>query len=80
MILYKYRALTLLFMIYVFYTIPLTLASQLAEPKNLENLFPRVVEASEENGVKITLLVSGLITAFIWSTFFALCPLMFSVS
>jgi hypothetical protein len=62
----------------VFYTIPLTAASALVDPMKLDELFPRFTEWSESlGGFEITQLVSGFITALIWSTFFALCPIMF---
>jgi len=67
-------------MIFVFYTIPLTAASKLANPEDLGNLIPKLDGVSDERAVEITLLLSGLITAGIWSLFFALCPILFKVS
>lgn len=70
----------LLTLIFVFYTIPLTAASQLANPEDLGNLIPKLDGVSDERAVEITLLLSGFITAGIWSLFFALCPILFKVS
>lgn len=64
---------------YVFYTVPLTFASQLADPKTLNRLFPGADELTESTGLQLTQLLSGLVTASIWSTFFALCPIIFKV-
>lgn len=69
--------MVLLVLIYVFYTVPLTLASQLVNPESLSNIFPNATAFAEEKGIHITLLLSGLITALIWSGFFALCPVLF---
>ena len=66
-------------MIFIFYTIPLTAASKLANPEDLGELIPKLEGVSDERSVEITLLLSGLITAGIWSLFFALCPVLFKV-
>jgi len=66
--------------IYIFYTVPLTFASRLVDPASLTEVAPRVAEWSEEHDLKIIELFSGMATALIWSTFFALCPIMFKVS
>ena len=72
-------SMALLGFFYVFYTVPLTLASQFVDPAALSRIVPAATEISEEKGVEITLLLSGLITALIWSGFFALCPTIFTV-
>jgi Calcium-dependent channel, 7TM region, putative phosphate len=67
----------LLALIYVFYTIPLAAASTLVNPSKLSELFPRLGDWSEKSGTNIANLVSGAITAIIWSGFFSVCPIMF---
>lgn len=74
------RALVLLGTIFVFYTIPLTAASKLATPDDLFSLFPEVDGISDERLYDITVLLSGILTAAIWSAFFAFCPILFQVS
>ena len=73
-------ALILLGTIFVFYTIPLTAASKLATPDDLLSLFPEIDGVSDERLYDLTVLLSGLLTAAIWSAFFALCPILFQVS
>lgn len=75
-----YRAMTLLAAMYTFYTIPLTAAAQLIDPKDLEKLIPSIEGFGEGNRQRLVNLLSGLTTALIWSTFFALCPIFFKVS
>lgn len=73
-----YSAIALLSVIYVFYTIPLTAASALVDPGKLDELFPQLADWTEKlGGLQVTNLVSGFMTALIWSVFFALCPIMF---
>jgi hypothetical protein len=73
-----YSAIALLAAIYVFYTIPLTAASTLVDPTQLDELFPEFDKWSNRlGGLEVTKLVSGFMTALIWSTFFAICPIMF---
>jgi Calcium-dependent channel, 7TM region, putative phosphate len=72
-----YSAIALLGFIYVFYTVPLAFASQLADPDMLERIFPGVSALEEAYGFQITQFLAGLITAGIWSSFFALCPIIF---
>ena len=74
------RAIALLATIYIFYTVPLTFAARLVDPGSLEELAPRMAEWSESHDLKIIELFSGMISALIWSVFFALCPIMFKVS
>ena len=70
------RSLILLALLYVFYTIPLTLAAQLVDPASLEELMPRL---GREDQLDVALQLSGLLSALIWSGFFALCPGLFKV-
>jgi hypothetical protein len=72
-------SIALLAFLYVFYTVPLTLASQLVNPAALDKIVPEATQISKKKGFEITLLLSGLITALIWSGFFAVCPILFQV-
>jgi hypothetical protein len=72
-------ALVLLGAVFIFYTIPLTAAAKLAKPDDLFSLIPEIDGVSDENLKEMTMLLSGLLTAGIWSTFFALCPMLFKV-
>ena len=74
-----YRSLAFLLFFFVFYTVPLTLASQLVDPDSVGRLFPEAASLAKDKSVEITLLLSGLTTALIWSGFFALCPIIFQV-
>jgi Calcium-dependent channel, 7TM region, putative phosphate/Late exocytosis, associated with Golgi transport len=69
----NYISLIFLAFLFVFYTVPLTLASQLIDPDAVSKIFPEVAGAAAQYGV----VLSGLVTASIWSTFFALCPVLF---
>lgn len=64
-------ALILLAFIYVFYTVPLTAASNLVDAESLDRLFPGLKD------FEMSSLVSGFATALIWSAFFAVCPTLF---
>ena len=66
--------------IYTLYTVPLNLASKLVSPEELDAVFPDLGEISKSIGFEVTGLLSGFVTALIWTTFFALCPVMFKVS
>ena len=72
-------AIALLGAIYFFYTIPLTAASRLVSPQQLDQLFPKLGDTSDLVGFQLANLMSGLATAVIWSSFFAICPVMFKV-
>jgi hypothetical protein len=73
-----YSTIALLAAIYVFYTIPLAAASALVDPTRLDELFPEFTKWSNNlGGLEVTKLLSGFMTALIWSTFFAICPIMF---
>jgi hypothetical protein len=65
--------------VYFFYTVPLAAVSGLVDPNRLDKIFPRFADWSKNSGLEVTVLVSGLVTALIWSTFFALCPVLFKV-
>jgi hypothetical protein len=67
----------LLACIYIFYTFPLTLASQFVARDKLSELFPNIEQIKLFQAAD---LVSGALTAAIWSAFFATCPVMFKVS
>jgi Calcium-dependent channel, 7TM region, putative phosphate len=67
----------LLAFIYVFYTVPLAFASQLADPEMLHRIFPAAKALEDAYGFQVTQFLCGLITAGIWSSFFALCPIIF---
>lgn len=67
----------LLGFIYVFYTVPLTLATQLVDPETFKKLFPDVSQLDHFDVVSP--MVSGMLTAGIWSAFFTVCPVMFQV-
>ena len=70
-----YSTILLLAAIYIFYTIPLTFATGLVDPGKWDNLFPRSREWTQ--GSFYTQYLSGILPALLWTTFFALCPLMF---
>ena len=72
-------ALVLLGAVFVFYTITQTAAAKLAKPDDLFSLIPEIDGVSDERLYEMTMLLSGLLTAAIWSTFFALCPMLFKV-
>lgn len=62
---------------FVFYTIPLSLASQLVDPEQLDRLIPSNADIEAVDRIRVAHIMAGLITALIWSTFFALCPVFF---
>jgi Calcium-dependent channel, 7TM region, putative phosphate len=63
--------------IYIFYTIPLTLASTLVAPENLEAIMPEFFHWVNEWWVDFSAVVSGLMQSLIWTAFFASCPVIF---
>jgi hypothetical protein len=75
----NYISMAILGALYVFYTIPLTLASQFVDPKDLDKLIPRTGDFEGKKRIQTAFLLSGLVTAGIWSGFFALCPILFQV-
>jgi hypothetical protein len=74
----KFFANASLLFIYVFYTVPITTAQKLVEPASLRKTFPRLYDLLEEgDGFVSADLISGLVGALLYTTFFALCPVMF---
>lgn len=75
----KYLANASLACIYIFYTVPITTAQKFVEPLSLQKTFPKLYEFLEENESQFlsTDLLSGLVGALLYTTFFALCPVMF---
>jgi hypothetical protein len=68
-------AIALLALIYVFYTIPLTVAASLPTAGGLTTIAPRLANWLNSMGINIT----GLISSVLYSLFFSLCPTMFKV-
>ena len=75
----KYFAKTSLLFIYIFYTVPITTAQKLVEPASLQKTFPALYNLLEqnENGFLSANILSGLVGALLYTTFFALCPVLF---
>ena len=57
--------------IYFFYTIPLTAAAAFANSENLTELFPRLEQIKQGEGMLNAELLSSLLAALIWALFFA---------
>jgi hypothetical protein len=72
-------AMAMLGAMYTFYTFPITAATALIEPDEFAGLIPAVANVEEQERYQIALLLAGLVSALIWSTFFALCPVFFKV-
>jgi hypothetical protein len=74
----RYTSTFLLLIIYVFYTVPITLVGNLVTPKKFFAFFGVDDEGLEpiENSFLST-LISGFVPAILFSLFFALCPVMF---
>lgn len=70
-------ALAMLATIYTLYTIPLTAASEFFSSSQLDTIFPELKDWSHEYGWQLSGVLSGLISAMVYTTFFALCPVMF---
>lgn len=64
---------------YIFYTVPLTVASSQVDRDTIAWLFPEQ-EWMKSYGINIPDLISGLTSSMIWSCFFMLCPQVFKVS
>jgi len=75
----KYCAKASLIFIYIFYTVPITTAQKLVEPASLQKTFPGLYNLLEanENGFLSANILSGLVGALLYTTFFALCPVLF---
>ena len=69
----RYFALASLLMIYIFYTIPITAAQRLVAPQTLPGLFEWMGRTSWLSAE----ILSGLISALLYTVFFALCPVLF---
>jgi hypothetical protein len=69
--------MALLGIMYIFYTFPITAAATLLEPEELAGIIPLATDIEEGERYAIAHKLSGLMTALIWSSFFALCPLFF---
>ena len=63
-------------LIFVFYTVPLTVVGNLASKENLEALIPGLADIANQNSF-VDRLLQGFIPALLFSLFFALCPVMF---
>jgi hypothetical protein len=74
-----FSAMTLLGLMYTFYTFPLAAATALIDPKEFAAIIPAAANVEEGERYEIALLLAGLVSALIWSTFFALCPMFFKV-
>ena len=72
----RYIALASLAFIYIFYTIPITLAQTLVSPQNLQESVPAFYDWLNSTGFSASIL-SGLVSALLYTLFFALCPIMF---
>ena len=72
----RYTSNFFLLIIYVFYTVPITLIGNLVSPDKLYEFFPELKAYATESSFLKTLL-SGLAPAILFSLFFALCPVMF---
>ena len=77
----RYSAKASLLFIYIFYTVPITTAQKLLEPASLQKTFPGLYNFLEENGNGFfsANILSGLVGALLYTTFFALCPVLFKV-
>jgi len=75
----KYCSKGALLLIYIFYTVPITTAQKLVEPASLQKTFPGLYNFLEEtgNGFFSANILSGLVGALLYTTFFALCPVLF---
>lgn len=69
----------LLGLMYIFYSFPLTAATALIDPEEFAAIIPAAADIEEGERYEIALLLAGLTSAMIWSTFFALCPVFFKV-
>lgn len=74
-----YSANVSLASIYVFYTIPITAAKQFVDPSSLSNTFPGFYNWLNSSKYLSADIVSGLVSALLYTTFFALCPVMFKM-
>ena len=73
----RYIALSSLAFIYVFYTIPITLAQSLVSPQKLQETVPAFYDWVNSTEWLSADIMSGLVSALLYTLFFALCPVMF---
>lgn len=73
----RYIALASLLFIYVFYTIPITLAQTLVSPQKLKETVPALHDWLDSTKWLSAELLSGLVSALLYTLFFALCPILF---
>lgn len=73
----RYIALASLVFIYVFYTIPITAAQSLVAPQTLQKTLPGLQEWLSQSKYLSAEIMSGLVSALLYTSFFALCPVMF---
>jgi hypothetical protein len=65
----------LLALIYIFYTIPITIAANLVDLSKLQNIFPKLADKTINKDFLD--LWSGIVQGALYTLFFALCPVMF---
>jgi len=73
----RYIALASLVFIYVFYTIPITTAQSLVAPQTLQKTLPGLQEWLNQSKYLSAEIMSGLVSALLYTAFFAICPVMF---
>jgi len=72
----RYIALASLAFIYIFYTIPISAAQSLVSPANLKEAMRPVYDWIDRSRFSANIL-SGLVSALLYTCFFALCPVIF---
>ena len=73
----RYLCLASLAFFYVFYTIPITAAQSLVAPENLQRTLPGLHEWLSNSKYFSAEIMSGLVAALLYTSFFALCPIIF---
>lgn len=73
----RYIALASLVFIYIFYTIPITAAQSLVAPQTLQKTLPGLQEWLSHSKYLSAEIMSGLVSALLYTSFFAICPVMF---
>ena len=73
----RYIALASLAFIYIFYTIPITAAQSLVSPQKLEETLPDLYNWMSQTKYLSAEIMAGLVSALLYTAFFALCPIMF---
>ena len=74
----RYIALASLAFIYVFYTIPITAAQSLVAPQSLKEMLPGLDEWLSQTEYLSAEIMSGLVSALLYTLFFAVCPFLFT--